>query len=166
MSNSSEKQLDLFGEDEELFTISVPDGDVTIDVDYNYADDLFATVDFEEDLLFDPSIKLYEPEYQFVELKPTEYKFREDELIDEFIEYIDSTYAGHYGAGGLQSFEIIVDRGHGMGFTAGNIDKYNDRYGKKGNTPDEWRKDIMKTIHYAFLKLYEHDRLYGTPNDE
>lgn len=85
------------------------------------------------------------------------YKFREDELIQEFREYIDSTYDGHYGAGGLQSFEIIVDRGHGMGFSSGNVDKYNDRYSKKGETPDDWRKDIMKTIHYSLLKLYVHD---------
>ena len=89
------------------------------------------------------------------------YKFREDELIDEFKRYIDSTYKGHYGQGGLQSSEIIVDRGHGMGFFSGNIDKYNDRYGKKGESPEDWRKDIMKTIHYGFLKLFEHDRMHG-----
>ena len=32
--------------------------------------------------------------------KPPEevdYKFREDELISEFADYIDSTYNGHYG---------------------------------------------------------------------
>ena len=89
------------------------------------------------------------------------YKFREDELIEEFKQYIDSTYSAHYGQGGLQSFEVIVDRGHGMGFTSGNIDKYNGRYGNKGDTPADWRKDIMKTIHYGLLKLYEHDRIHG-----
>jgi|SRR6056300_562610 len=87
-----------------------------------------------------------------------EYKFREDELIDEFRKYIDSTYSGHYGQGGLQSSEIIVDRGHGMGFFSGNVDKYNGRYGKKGTAKDH-RKDIMKIIHYGFLMLYEHDRV-------
>ena len=51
------------------------------------------------------------------------YKFREDELIEEFKKYIDSTYNAHYGQGGLQSAEIIVDRGHGDGFFHGNIDK-------------------------------------------
>lgn len=88
-----------------------------------------------------------------------EYKFREAELIEEFKQYIDSTYSGHYGQGGLQSSEIIVDRGHGMGFFSGNVDKYNGRYGKKGESPDDHRKDIMKIIHYGFLMLYEHDRL-------
>ena len=89
------------------------------------------------------------------------YKFREDELIKEFSDYIDSTYKGHYGQGGLQSSEIIVDRGHGIGFFSGNIDKYNGRYRQKGETPDEWRKDIVKIIHYGFLALYEHDRKYS-----
>ena len=89
-----------------------------------------------------------------------DYKFREDELIEEFRKYINSTYGGHYGQGGLQSSEVIVDRGHGMGFFLGNVDKYNGRYGKKG-TPTDHRKDIVKIIHYGFLALYEHDRING-----
>ena len=98
--------------------------------------------------------------------KSINYKFNEDVLIREFFDYVNSTYKGHYGHGGLQSAEIIVDRGHGMGFFAGNIDKYNDRYGKKGESPDDWRKDIIKTIHYSFFKLYEHDRLHGQESDK
>lgn len=92
-----------------------------------------------------------------------DYKFREGELIDEFKRYIDSTYSGHYGQGGLQSSEVIVDRGHGMGFFLGNVDKYNGRYGKKGDSADH-RKDILKIIHYAFLALYEHDRIHTGEN--
>ena len=87
------------------------------------------------------------------------YKFREDELIAEFMKYIDQTYDGHYGQGGLQSSEVIVDRGHGIGFFLGNVDKYNGRYGKKGE-PADHRKDIVKIIHYGFLALYEHDRIH------
>jgi hypothetical protein len=95
------------------------------------------------------------------------YKFREDELIAEFSKYIDQTYGGHYGQGGLQSSEVIVDRGHGIGFFLGNVDKYNGRYGKKGE-PADHRKDIVKIIHYGFLALYEHDRLHSAkvPEDE
>jgi hypothetical protein len=92
-------------------------------------------------------------------MKP-DYKFNEGNLIAEIQQYIDSTYSAHYGQGGLQSSEVIIDRGHGQGFFHGNIDKYNGRYGKKGETPDEWRKDIVKIIHYAFLALYEHDRVW------
>lgn len=93
--------------------------------------------------------------------EPTpDYKFREGELIEEFTQYINSTYGAHYGQGGLQSSEVIIDRGHGMGFFSGNVDKYNGRYGKKG-TPEDHRKDIMKIIHYGFLMLFEHDRIHG-----
>ena len=88
------------------------------------------------------------------------YKFNEDRLIAEFAAYIDKTYAGHYGQGGLQSSEVIIDRGHGLGFFLGNVDKYNGRYGKKG-VPSDFRKDLIKIIHYGFLALYEHDRTYN-----
>ena len=64
------------------------------------------------------------------QLKP-DYKFNEGTLIEEFHSYIDSTYQQHYGQGGLQSSEVIIDRGHGLGFFLGNVDKYNARYGKK-----------------------------------
>lgn len=96
-----------------------------------------------------------------------DYKFREDELIEEFKNYIDSTYNSHYGSNekSLQSAEVIVSRGHGMGFFSGNVDKYNDRYGKKGEPPDH-RKDILKIIHYGFFMLYEHDRIHSKKSPE
>ena len=85
------------------------------------------------------------------------YKFREDELIQELKDYIDSTYGQHYCQSGIQSSEVIVDRGRGTGFFLGNVDKYNARYGNKG-TVDDHRKDLMKILHYALLALYVHDR--------
>ena len=91
-------------------------------------------------------------------MKQPNYKFNEGALIKEFQSYIDSTYGQHYGQGGLQSSEVIIDRGHGLGFFLGNVDKYNARYGKKG-TSDDHRKDLMKVLHYGLLALYEHDRL-------
>ncbi len=93
-----------------------------------------------------------------------DYKFNEGALIEEFQTYIDSTYCAHYGQGGLQSSEVIVDRGHGMGFFLGNVDKYVARYGKKGSTPAEYRKDLQKVLHYGLLALYEHDRKYKNNN--
>lgn len=86
-----------------------------------------------------------------------EYKFRENELIGELKDYIDSTYSQHYCQSGIQSSEVIVDRGRGIGFFLGNVDKYNARYGNKG-TKDDHRKDLMKILHYALLALYVHDR--------
>ena len=94
-------------------------------------------------------------------MKQPNYKFNEGALIKELHSYIDSTYNAHYGQGGLQSSEVIIDRGHGLGFFLGNVDKYNARYGKKGDTPAEWRKDLMKVLHYGLLALYENDRTNG-----
>ena len=87
-----------------------------------------------------------------------DYKFNEANLIKEFKEYIDSTYSSHYSQNGFQSTEIIIERGHGTGFCMGNIDKYSNRYGKKGNHADQ-RKDLIKIMHYALLQLSIHDNL-------
>lgn len=87
------------------------------------------------------------------------YKFREDELIREFIEYVNKTYGQHYSQERFQATEFIYDGGHGTGFNIGNVLKYAQRYGKKG-TPDEHRKDLMKVLHYALLQLYVHDEMY------
>ena len=84
------------------------------------------------------------------------YKFREDELIDEFKRYIDATYTGHYSKNKFQSTEVIIERGHGTGFCMGNIDKYSNRYGNKG-TREDARKDLMKVLHYALIQLFIHD---------
>ena len=75
-----------------------------------------------------------------------DYKFNEELLVEEVMDYINSTYDAHYGANGLQSSEVIVDRGRGLDFFLGNIDKYNGRYGSKGESPDDYRKDLMKIV--------------------
>ena len=60
-----------------------------------------------------------------------EYKFDANEILKEIQKYVDSTYQQHYATGKIQSTEFIVDNGHGLGFTIGNILKYAQRYGKK-----------------------------------
>ena len=90
-----------------------------------------------------------------------EYKFREGELINELQAYIDKTYNQHYAGGKIQATEDIIDDGHGTGFCIGNAKKYLKRYGKKGETPAEWRKDIMKVLHYSLIQLYIHDLEHG-----
>ena len=50
-----------------------------------------------------------------------DYKFNEGALIEELQAYIDDTYGGHYSKNNFQSTEFIVDCGHGIGFTIGNI---------------------------------------------
>ena len=85
-----------------------------------------------------------------------DYKFSEDKYLEELKEYIDSTYQGHYATNKFQSTEVIIARGHGTGFCMGNVDKYANRYGKKG-TKEDARKDLLKVIHYALLQLHVHD---------
>jgi len=91
-------------------------------------------------------------------LSEIDYKFNEGELITEIKQYIDKTYQQHYAGGKIQATEDIIDDGHGTGFCVGNAKKYLKRYGKKGETPAEWRKDIIKVIHYGLIQLYVHDR--------
>ena len=85
-----------------------------------------------------------------------EYKFNEKEYVEELLRVIDSTYTGHYSRQHFQATEFIIDGGHGTGFCIGNIMKYAQRYGKKGNR-DDARKDLMKVLHYAIIQLYVHD---------
>ena len=84
------------------------------------------------------------------------YKYSEDKVLSELKEYIDSTYDEHYSQNKYQATEFILDIGHGAGFCIGNILKYAQRYGKKGNTEDH-RKDLLKVLHYAIIALHNHD---------
>ena len=79
-----------------------------------------------------------------------EYKFDEGEILKEIQKYVDSTYEQHYATGKIQSTEFILDTGHGLGFTIGNIIKYAQRYGKKDGFN---KKDLLKVIHYAIIAL-------------
>lgn len=85
------------------------------------------------------------------------YKYNEGDLLRQVTEYVNSTYDEHYSQNKFQATEFIIDGGHGVGFTIGNIMKYAQRYSHKG-TPDDWRKDLMKVIHYAIIALYVHDK--------
>ena len=87
------------------------------------------------------------------------YKFDEDFFLEELKQYIDSTYETHY-AGNIQPTEVIIESGHGTGFIIGDIIKYAMRYGKKGDSPSAYRKDLLKIAHYAILALSNHDRTY------
>ena len=86
-----------------------------------------------------------------------EYKYDEDKSIEEIKNYIDSTYGQHYSQNKYQATEFIIDGGHGTGFCIGNVLKYAQRYGRKGR-PVDWRKDLMKVIHYAIIQLHVHDK--------
>lgn len=96
-----------------------------------------------------------------------EYKYNEGQILQELQAYIDATYGEHYSKNKYQATEFIIDSGHGTGFCVGNILKYAQRYGRKGDVT-EWRKDLLKVIHYAIIQLHVHDTEYGrwTPQNK
>ena len=82
--------------------------------------------------------------------KRINYKFNEDNIIQQIQRYVDGTYKRHYAQGKYQATDMIIDAGHGEGFSVGNIMKYAMRYGKKDNKQAE----LYKIIHYAIIALY------------
>lgn len=92
-----------------------------------------------------------------------DYKFNEGKLLEDFKQYVDATYGQHYSKNRFQSFEFIVDCGHGTGFAIGDVLKYAQRYGHKDGRN---RKDLMKILHYALLALYVHDLETGVQTRE
>ena len=80
-----------------------------------------------------------------------EYKFKENIIVNDVMDYINKTYGSHYAkTKNYQATEIIIDQGHGTGFCMGNILKYAQRYGKKEGRN---KNDLMKVIHYAIIQL-------------
>jgi membrane-anchored protein YejM (alkaline phosphatase superfamily) len=90
-----------------------------------------------------------------------EYKYNEGKALQEITDYVNKTYGEHYSQNKFQATEFIIDSGHGEGFCLGNMLKYTQRYGKK-DTPTEWRKDLMKVIHYSIMMLHVHDLQHKT----
>ena len=90
---------------------------------------------------------------------PEPYKFDEDLYLTEIQSHIDKTYESHYSTNNFQATEFIIDAQHGSGFCMGNILKYAQRYGKKGDDAQA-RSDLMKIIHYAIIQLHIHDNDY------
>lgn len=91
------------------------------------------------------------------------YRYSEDRLLRDIGNYIDATYAGHYSRNQFQATEFIIDCGHGMGFTLGNVMKYAQRYGKKQGFN---RHDLLKIIHYAIIALHIHDKEHETHHED
>lgn len=87
-------------------------------------------------------------------MKKINYKYSEDKILQDLHKYIDKTYDQHYSQNKYQATEFIIDGGHGIGFTVGNILKYAQRYGKKNGYN---RDDILKILHYAIILLHVHD---------
>ena len=82
------------------------------------------------------------------------YKFNEENTIQQIKRYIDQTYDRHYANGKYQATDMIIDAGHGEGFCIGNIMKYAKRY---GNKEGKNKKDLLKILHYGIIMLHIHD---------
>ena len=86
----------------------------------------------------------------------TPWKYNEEAIVKELLEYIRGTYTQHYSAGDdkIQTLDLIEACGDGEAFCRSNILKYASRYDKKGTA----RRDIMKILHYAVLLMNFNDK--------
>lgn len=84
------------------------------------------------------------------------WKYNEENILNELKDYISNTYKQHYSAGDdkIQTLDLIEACGDGEAFCRSNILKYASRYDKKGSA----RMDIMKVLHYAVLLMNFNDK--------
>jgi hypothetical protein len=85
-----------------------------------------------------------------------QWKYNEENILNELRDYISNTYRQHYSAGDdkIQTLDLIEACGDGEAFCRSNILKYASRYDKKGTA----RMDIMKVLHYAVLLMNFNDK--------
>jgi hypothetical protein len=85
-----------------------------------------------------------------------QWKYNEEQILNELRDYISNTYQQHYSAGDdkIQTLDLIEACGDGEAFCRSNILKYASRYDKKGSA----RMDIMKVLHYAVLLMNFNDK--------
>ena len=87
----------------------------------------------------------------------TPWKYNEEEIVKELLEYIRGTYKKHYAANdqNLQTLDFIeAAHNDGEACCRDNIMKYVSRYDKKGAA----RRDILKILHYAVLLMHFNDK--------
>ena len=81
-----------------------------------------------------------------------EFSYYEDKMLNEVLEYIKTTYQGHYvGKEEIQTTDVWHTLGSAMTTTRDTAIKYLMRYGKKGGYN---KKDLLKAIHYIVLLSY------------
>lgn len=92
------------------------------------------------------------------------FKYGEDKIVAELQEYLDSTYAGHYVAGGerIQTFDIWNALDVAGPVCQGTAIKYLMRYGRKAGFN---KKDLLKAMHYIIL-LWHYTQEEQTDNDK
>ena len=114
---------------------------------------------YDEILKMDDYINLNLPEgpIDFIPTSATPWKYNEEEIVKELLDYIRGTYKQHYAANdqNLQTLDFIeAAHNDGEACSRDNIMKYVSRYDKKG-TP---RRDRLKILHYAVLLMHFNDK--------
>jgi len=96
------------------------------------------------------------PNHDAIYTSSTPWKYNEEEIVKELLDYIRGTYNQHYSAGDekIQTLDLIESCGDGEPFCRSNILKYASRYDKKGTA----RRDILKILHYAVLLMHFNDK--------
>ncbi len=85
-------------------------------------------------------------------MKSPNFKYNEDNLLDDVFEYVKSTYGQHYvGNKEIQTLDVWESMDIAEDMCLGTIVKYAMRYGKKDGKN---KKDLLKIIHYAILALH------------
>ena len=85
------------------------------------------------------------------------WKYNEEEIVKELLEYIRGTYKQHYAANdeNIQTLDFIeASHKDGEPFCRDNILKYTSRYDKKGTA----ERDILKIQHYSILLGFFHKK--------
>jgi hypothetical protein len=83
----------------------------------------------------------------------TEFKYKENEILFEIEEYIESTYSQHYKSKktDMQAVDVWEALGTLEMTARDNSLKYLLRYGKKDGKN---KKDLLKAMHYIILMMY------------
>jgi len=82
-----------------------------------------------------------------------DYKYCEDLILSDFMDYIDKTYGEHYKTeeNTVECFDAWIAMGDSTPTFRNTALKYLWRYGKKnGNN----KADLMKALHYVMMCLY------------
>lgn len=96
-----------------------------------------------------------------------QYKFKEDEILKEFLGYLNNTYKSHYSMPTKQTIEFFHEFNPELAkyFSLGNILKYIMRFGKKEGKKKE---DLFKAIHYIiflfYFEFYKGEQTNGDPS--
>ena len=88
------------------------------------------------------------------------FKYNEDTILAEVMEYIAGTYSEHYGDQKFQIQDIFEQMDIAEDFTRGAAMKYLFRFGKKEGKN---KKDLLKCMHYVCL-LYHYSFKAGRAN--